>query len=181
MSSYFVLVMLPDISDLKKKRLLAGLTQSQLAKLSGVSQSMIAKIEAGLLDPTMSKARLIASALVSSSSSDLIAGDVVSKIVSFAPSTPISKVITCMQEQGFSQLPVIKNKDLVGFVTEKSILSHSDARVVSEVMISSPPVLDISTPLFLVKQLLMNYSAVLVMRNGIIIGIITPSDLLKCS
>lgn len=171
--------MLPDISDLKKKRLLAGLTQADLANRSGVSQSMIAKIEAGLLDPTLSKARKISTALSSITTSNKKAKDVISKLVSFAPETSLSKAISCMQKQGFSQFPVMKNKDIVGFVTEKTILSKPHAKLVSDVMIASPPVVDISTPLALIKQLLMTYSAILVMKQGLVIGIITPSDMLR--
>ena len=171
--------MLPDISDLKRKRLLAGLTQQELATLSGVSQSMIAKIEVGLLDPTISKARKISTALSLKAGSDKTAKDIISKVVSFPPETLLSKAIACMQKEGFSQFPVMKNKDVVGFVTEKTILAHPHAKKVREVMVASPPVVDIATPLPLIKQLLMNYSAVLVMKNGAITGIITPSDIIK--
>lgn len=171
--------MLPDISNLKKKRLLAGLTQQELAKLSGVSQSLIAKIEAGLLDPTVSKARKIVSALTVTSSQDKLAKDIISKVVSFPPETLLSKAIFCMQKEGFSQFPVIKNKDILGFVTEKTILAHPQAKKVKEVMIPPPPILDISTPVTLIKQLLMSYGSVLIIKNGVVIGIVTPADLIK--
>jgi predicted transcriptional regulator len=48
-----------ELADLKKMRRLLGLTQSQLASLSGVSQSLIAKIEAGRVDPSYNRAKKI--------------------------------------------------------------------------------------------------------------------------
>src|SRR5215467_13361990 len=45
----------------ERKRL--GLSQSELARRSGVSQSFIAKMEAGLIDPAFSKMRAISSVL----------------------------------------------------------------------------------------------------------------------
>ena len=54
-----------DITQLKKIRKQLDLTQHQFAKNSGVSQSMIAKIEAGKLDPTYSYVRKIEDAMSS--------------------------------------------------------------------------------------------------------------------
>ena len=52
-----------DISQIKKIRRQLGLTQHAFAKHSGISQSMVAKIESGKLDPTYSKVRQIEQAL----------------------------------------------------------------------------------------------------------------------
>ncbi len=52
-----------ELSEIKHLRKKFGLTQSQLAKLSGVSQSLIAKIEADRIDPTFSKAQKIFEAI----------------------------------------------------------------------------------------------------------------------
>ena len=41
-------------SEIRARRLELGLTQVQLAKLAGVTQAYIAKIEAGTADPTVS-------------------------------------------------------------------------------------------------------------------------------
>src|SRR3989338_3454114 len=45
------LTMLPELSEIGKRRRRLGVTQTQLAKLAGVSQSLIAKIEAGKVYP----------------------------------------------------------------------------------------------------------------------------------
>ena len=51
---------LEEIKEIRKK---FGLTQSELAKRAGVSQSLIAKIEANMLDPGYSKTKQIFDAL----------------------------------------------------------------------------------------------------------------------
>ena len=52
-------------SILRKMRLEAGLTQSQLAKLVGVSQAHIAKIEGEKVDPRLSTVNKILEVLTS--------------------------------------------------------------------------------------------------------------------
>ena len=49
--------MIAEITEIKIMRKRHGLTQTQLAKLSGVSQSLIAKLEAGIIDPSYSNVK----------------------------------------------------------------------------------------------------------------------------
>ena len=56
--------------ELKKIRKLNNLTQKQLAELSGVSQSLIAKIESNKIDPTFTNAQKIYTALQALSEKD---------------------------------------------------------------------------------------------------------------
>ncbi len=42
--------MFPTLEDIAKRRHQLGLKQSELAKAAGVSQSLIAKLEAGTID-----------------------------------------------------------------------------------------------------------------------------------
>ena len=53
----------PELQEIRHLRKRYNLTQSQLAKLAGVSQSLIAKIEAGTVDPTFSHAKRILESL----------------------------------------------------------------------------------------------------------------------
>ena len=52
-----------SLSEIKKIRKALGLTQKKLAFISGVSQSLVAKIESDRIDPTYSKVNQIFSAL----------------------------------------------------------------------------------------------------------------------
>ena len=55
-----MVVELEEIKEIRKK---LGLTQSDLAKRAGVSQSLIAKVESGRLDPAYSNAQKLINAL----------------------------------------------------------------------------------------------------------------------
>ena len=49
--------MLPQLEEIEKRRKILGLSQKELAKMVGVSQSMIAKIETGRINPSYTKTK----------------------------------------------------------------------------------------------------------------------------
>jgi predicted transcriptional regulator len=49
--------MFPQLEDIAKKRRRLGLKQAELAKLSGVSQSLVAKLESGRIDSSYTKVK----------------------------------------------------------------------------------------------------------------------------
>ena len=51
--------MFPTLEDIAKRRRQLGLKQSELAKAAGVSQSLIAKLEAGTIDSSYTKVKTI--------------------------------------------------------------------------------------------------------------------------
>ena len=51
--------MLPSIEELRKMRKNLGISQKELARISGVSQSYIARLEKGSINPTYDKVRKI--------------------------------------------------------------------------------------------------------------------------
>jgi len=51
--------MFPQLEDIAKKRRRLGLKQAELAKLSGVSQSLVAKLESGRIDSSYTKVKTI--------------------------------------------------------------------------------------------------------------------------
>ncbi len=55
--------MLPALEIIPERRRKLGLTQSQLAELAGVSQSYIAKLEAGNIEPSYVKVKALFEAL----------------------------------------------------------------------------------------------------------------------
>ena len=169
-------------SILKKMRLEAGLTQSQLAKMVGVSQAHIAKIENEKVDPRLSTVNKILEILMSKKRrkcSEIMTRDVIVT----NPKEKIKNVARIMVEHAISQLPVLDGERIVGMVTEEGIVRHLSPDLSEEPVekIMEPPLPSVSddTDLVTVRSILESHPGVLVMRKGRLVGIITRSDLLK--
>ncbi len=182
MSILLLIVVVFDISQLKRLRLQAGMTQSDLAIAAGVSQSLIAKIERGVLDPSLSNARKIMVALDSRSDPEITVDKVMSrKIVMMTPSETVIDAVKLMKRKGFSQILVGNDDHLLGMITERVILDHVDSLdtlKVSDVLVAPPPSVDVSTPISAIISLLAIYPCVTVMYKGKIKGIVTKSDVM---
>lgn len=175
-----------EITEIRKIRKKLGLTQSQLAQEARVSQSLIAKIEAGKLDPTYTKTKKIFDVLRTlSQRSSMKAGDVMNrKIISARPEQGVRAVIQKMKQHGISQVPVLEGRTPVGLITEGVLLermARGDVRELgsSEVMDECPPVVSEHTDIDAVSALLRHFPIVLVARKGQLRGLITKSDLIE--
>ena len=171
-----------DITQLKKIRKQIGLTQFQFAKEAGISQSMIAKIEAGRLDPTYSKVKLIENALENlTKSHEKTAIEIMNKkMISINPIEKVKEIIKLMNKHGISQIPVIKKNKIIGLVSEFSILSRDIEEIkelsAEEIMENPPPIINHKTEMSVIKQLLKFYPIVLVEKRGKFVGVVTKSD-----
>ncbi|MCD6089429.1 CBS domain-containing protein [Candidatus Bathyarchaeota archaeon] len=167
---------------MRKMRLEAGLTQSQLAKLVGVSQAHIAKIEGEKVDPRLSTVNKILEVLTSKkrkTCEEIMTRDVIVT----SPKEKIKKVSEIMIKHAISQLPVIENGRVVGMVTEEGIVKNLSSNISEKTVenIMEPPLPSVSenTDLITVRSILRTHPGVLVTRKGKLVGIITRSDLLK--
>jgi predicted transcriptional regulator len=170
------------LSDIKRLRRNLGITQTELANAASVSQSMIAKIESGILDPGFSKAQKIFDTLdVISSKNTKKASDImISKVISVTPSTSVSSIIKILNKYSVSQVPVISKGVVVGIVTESGLLKAltDNRKIVDDIMDETPPTVSRDTSLKIIIEILKSYPVVLVMEKGLLKGIITKSDLL---
>ena len=182
--------MLPQLEEIAQKRRLLGLRQAELARLAGVSQSLITKLESGKIDSSYKKVKNIFEALERLEVQTKIqAGKVLhNQVVGIQKSEPVSKVVQLMKRHGYSQLPIFNGKHPVGSISEKAILSQilvgKDLAQISklpaeELMQEAFPQVDEDAPLALISSLLQVYSAVLVTKKGVVVGIITKADLLR--
>jgi predicted transcriptional regulator len=176
-----------ELEDIRMLRKRFGLTQAELAKQSGVSQSLIAKVESGRIEPTYTKVKKIFEVLSSINlDTGLKAGDLmVTRIIKCSPQDSVHSVIGKMREYKISQLPVFEAKSVVGVVSESTILDKlsgagDDLRklTVRNVMDECPPIVHIDTPSAVIRHLLRHFPTVIVAKKGIVVGLITKSDLL---
>ncbi len=177
-----------ELERIGKMRKQLGLTQKELAKLSGVSQSLIAKIESGKIDPAYSKVVQIVSALenIQKKGKKTLEEVMTSQILSLSPDDNVQKAIVLMREKDVSQLPVLESESSVGSISESIIIDlvskkGSDPRKISirDVMSESFPVLPAGSLVDVGTELLRHYPALLLKKNGRIIGIVTKADLFK--
>jgi predicted transcriptional regulator len=182
--------MFPTLDDIAKRRRQLGLKQSELAKMAGVSQSLIAKLETGTIDSSYTKVKTIFDVLDRLEFKTKVQANKVlhKKVATVQKDEPISKVVKIMKEHGYSQIPVFDGKHSVGSISEKAILHQimagKDLDEISklpteEIMEEAFPQINEDAPLALISSLLQTYSAVLVSKKGEVIGIITKADLLR--
>jgi len=180
---------LPDLSEIKKLRRKLNLNQTQLAQKSNVSQSLIARVEAGTVDPRYSKIKSIFKALSEYEAREVTAADIMTaKVLGVQKSDTLRKASEAMEKNGLSQVPVYDGDQIVGSLTEQ-LISEKIAQGMSAGMLSKMkvaesmgdvfPMVSSETPLSLLSSLLEYNTAVIVSDRGKMTGIITRSDLLK--
>jgi predicted transcriptional regulator len=173
-----------DITHLKKIRKQLNLTQHQFAKTAGLSQSLIAKIESGKLDPTYSKVKKIEQALeILAKKHEKEAREImVRKIISVQQEEKATKIIEVMNKHSVSQIPILEKDKVIGIVSESSLsrgLEEIKLLKARDIMEEAPPIMAKDTKLEVIKNLLQHYSLVLVKEKGKLIGLITKADFIK--
>ncbi|MFH2106146.1 MAG: CBS domain-containing protein [Candidatus Micrarchaeota archaeon] len=178
-----------DVKSIGSLRRKLGLTQNQLAKLSGVSQSLIAKIESNRIDPAYSKVVAIFQAIEqemnrkkqTKKARDLMTRD----LVYVSPEESLEKVIKLMKQKAISQVPIFDGKNYVGSVTDDMFVdwftkygNRLGNVMVSEVMHECFPIIPVDSDIDIIVEMLKFYKALLV-ANGKVVGIITKADLMK--
>ena len=184
-------MVLPDLDEVRKLRIALGLSQKELAGLSGVSQSLIAKIESRSTEPSYKNIKRIYEVLQSEilkKEPELLAGDICNKrLVMVGSHAVVADAKKLMLRHGISQVPVIEKGVAVGGIRESSILDQlgeKDPRElnvipVRDIMSEPFPQVDERTSIRLVRLLLQYSPAVLTTKKGRVTGIITKADLLK--
>jgi predicted transcriptional regulator len=178
--------MMHSLKEIKAVRKRLGITQQELAKLAGVSQSLITKVESGKLDPTYTKAKNVFDALRQLEEKKSIkAKDLMNKkLVSLSLSSTIRDAMKKMKKHSISQLPIIEEGKCLGLITETDVLEAFMKEVahdcsVGDIMQPPPPVIDEGATKDVIVGLLRYYPIVLVGEKGNIVGFITKSDLFE--
>lgn len=182
-------VQLIDPKQLKRIRVQLGYTQAGLAEAAGVSQSIVAKVEAGAVDPTFRTLRAISTALNSRIvTTGKKAADVMSSpVIGVNSDARLSECVAMMKKNAFSQMPVFSGGKMVGTITEGRILdllaaAPDPVEVLSQrVRNHVQPVFAVvgrDTPVEALFSLFGYLPAVLVVSGEKVLGIITKIDML---
>ena len=189
---------LPQVStEIRRIRKALDLSQKQLARLAGLSQSTIARLERDIerLNPSYYTIFTVIDALNmqnmmkgSASLSDKSAEDVMHrKIVYVKPNDTLEKAVRIIKDYDFPQIPVIGNgMRILGTVSQKQLLSAATEHpsslreiLVRQITGTTLPQIDKGTSLDKLKPILENFDAALVVENGKAVGIVTIYDILK--
>jgi predicted transcriptional regulator len=111
------------LDELSKMRREVGMTQADLAIEVGVSQSYIARLERGSLDPKLSVVTKIVETL-SHRQSKTCAEIMTHNPVTVDARDQASAAVRVMQKHNFSQVPVLRGTQLIGLVTERDIIRN---------------------------------------------------------
>ena len=180
---------LPDLSEIKRIRKALKITQSELAEKSGVSQSLIARLESDSADPRYSKVANIFRALDKIKKEEITSEDIMkTEVVGVKLADSVERVVKIMNKYHVSQIPVFEKKRVVGSISERGILDEvkkcKDLREFSKSPISAIiehpfPTVNKKTTLSTITKILEDESAAIVIEKGDVLGIITKSNLLK--
>jgi len=181
--------MVYELDEIKKIRKRFGLTQTDLAKRANVSQSLIAKIESNRIDPTFTKVKRIFDVLDElKNKNELKAEDIMTKkLIYVNADNNITSAINKMRKHEISQLPVFNKSNVVGLVSESTILDsisgNKSERIktltIKDIMQDCPPIISKKTSTSIISDLLKQYPLVLVTEEGKPKGVITKSDMLR--
>jgi predicted transcriptional regulator len=195
---------LPDLDKIRQMRKRLNLSQRELASLAGVSQSLIAKIERGSIDPSYSNVRKILMAFEDvlrrrkvegmKTGAQLTVGDLATKgVITVAPDQTIGEATDRMMKGRFTQLPVIVGDKVVGALTDDLIRDYTIEATknrtknydevmrtkIEDVMAEPFPILSEDTPIDVASLHLQREEAILLSRKGAIVGILTSADFLN--
>ncbi len=180
---------MPDLERIIMMRKSLGLTQTELAKRAGTSQSLIARIEAGSVDPRYSKVVKIFTALDIGKKKGITAKEIMTTdVVNVQTVDTMRTAVNKMKKHNVSQLPVLEGRNQRGSISEGVIMNQISKggniaaiseRKVGEYMEEPLPQVNPDTNIGTLSSLLEHSKAVLVTDKGTIRGIVTKADLLK--
>ena len=179
-----------DPKDIAKIRKRLGMTQNQLSEISEVSQSLIAKIESNKVAPTYRTVKKISDSIDKEKlkRSVKINQVMTKKIYLVKSEETLKSTIKLMTDNGISQLPIIHNKTQVGSITDKKIMELIEKSanieklknsIIGDVMEDPFPIVSYESPIEITYNLLEFYQAIIVIKKGEIVGIVTKADVLK--
>ncbi|OYT31161.1 MAG: inosine-5-monophosphate dehydrogenase [Thermoprotei archaeon] len=184
-----MLSIFPSPDEIRALRKKAGLTQEELAKKAGVSQSLIARIEAGTVNPRLYTLIRIMKALEEYVENEITAEAIMSSPLIYAtPEEEVDQIVKKMWDHAISQLPVLgSNNSIMGTICERDIIEvfikykNKALQLKAKDIMSDPlPMIQPNTKISKITSLLTgDIPAVIVLKDNKPAGIITRSDIMR--
>ena len=175
----------PTGNHIRRWRKSLDITQVKLSSLSGVAQSIIAKIENETVDPRVSTLRQLVEALSRFENPEMLhtVKDIMTTdVAALKVDDTIQIAIERMVKDGISQLPVLsEDGGIVGIVSEGSILQKGAQRngVVGQVMDTNPFIVDIGLSVAEARRRLTEVEALLIVEDDCLVGLVSKMDLVR--
>ena len=175
----------PTGNHIRRWRKSLDITQVKLSSLSGVAQSIIAKIENETVDPRVSTLRKLVEALSRFENPEMLhtVKDIMTTdVAALKVDDTIQIAIERMVKDGISQLPVLsEDGGIVGIVSEGSILQKGAQRngVVGQVMDTNPFIVDIGLSVAEARRRLTEVEALLIVEDDYLVGLVSKMDLVR--
>lgn len=181
---------IPTPEEIKQFRLRVDKTQTELAAKANVSQSLVARIEKGSVDPRTSTLRKILDALKEEESGERITARSLMRtpVLTVSADDPLKKASKLMEEHNISQIPVVRKGVQVGSISETRVVhemtsgkdpSELSSMKVKDIMGDGFPVVTSNTDLEAISRLVEFNPCVLIVERERLAGIVTKSDVLK--
>lgn len=170
-----------ELSEIRRLRQKVGISQTELARKAGVSQAHIAKIESGKVDPRFSTVEKIMRCL-KEEEKDTCSRYMTETLYGVQVDDTVYSAARIMSDRGVSQLLVFRGDVILGLLTEEDLLrfkGNPQTTPAGDVMSDPPPTVSKNTSADTVKELLLEFPAVVVVDRDKAIGILTKSDLIK--
>lgn len=174
-------------SKIRKKRQKIGLEQQKLAKITGMSNSQLNRIEKGTIKPSYQAIYQLWNKLQEIEEEDAkTAKDVMNEPIEWIDiDATVEEAAKIMRENDYSQLPVKNSPDSEapinsGRITERRIMeAESPEKRIQKIRGSALPEMNEDTKIDTIKEILKDEPAVLIKDYyGKYAGIITKSDVI---
>ncbi|MBS7610673.1 CBS domain-containing protein [Candidatus Bathyarchaeota archaeon] len=182
---------IPSGEAIRRLRRTVGLTQKELAKRAGLSQSLISRIERGDVDPRLSTVKRIMHVIEESTVKEWqVASYIMHRpVICVNAKQPVEVAVKLMKKNDISQLPVVDdNNTPIGAIQESTIIHHMVRErdfkrlfkmTIRDIMEGPFPEIAPNTPVHEILQIFLKGApAVLVIENSKILGIIAKIDLI---
>ncbi len=176
------------VRNVRQQRRLLGISQAQLAKDAGTSQSFVAKLERGQLNPSYEAVRKVLEAIEEHArKEEPRARDLMQSHTTWVrPTDRVGDALVRMKEGGYSQMPVLDRGRPVGSISERILLDLIERGDDLEALKRGPvkaimgdgfPTVAPTTRRRLLIELLADNPMVLVVEEGQVVGVVAKSDL----